>query len=48
MLNLFARLATGALAGQPSQPADPLAPPQNGSDPRIAVARRGYRSHCWL
>ena len=48
MLNLFGRLAAEALAGQPSQPADSLVPPQNGNDPRIAVARRGYRSHCWL
>ena len=49
MLNFLGRMAAEAWAAQgKSQPADPLAPPQDGSDPRIAVARRGYRSHCWL
>ena len=49
MLNFLGRMAAEVWAAQgQSQPADPLAPPQNGSDPRIAVARRGYRSNCWL
>ena len=50
MLNFWGRMAAEALAaqGQSSPPADPLAPPQNRNDPRIAVAKRGYRSNCWV
>ena len=49
MLNFWGRMAAEAWAAQgQSQPTDPLAPPQDGNDPGIAVARRGYRSHCWL
>lgn len=46
--NFLQRSAADALSSQSHPPGDPLAPPQDKSDPRIDEVRRGYRTRCWI